>query len=200
VVATTQNKVDEEIVSQVEISGTDFFCGSEKDVLGRYYGAAKKFSADVIVRITADCPLFDPDLLSKMLVKFKAMPLENISKAYLSNARVRTFPRGLDTEIFSFSVLEQAHHEAVQLSDREHVTPYVYCHPEKFILCDFRGEQDRSGYRWTLDTWDDFKFISAVYSELYKPGCLITTGEVYRLLQRCPELCELNAHVSQKPI
>ena len=112
VVATSDQAVDQEIVAEVQKLGVGVFCGSEFDVLGRYYNAAKSFDAEIIVRVTADCPLFDPEILSSMLVEFERILSGGSAKIYLSNTRVRTYPRGLDAEIFNFPALETAYHKA----------------------------------------------------------------------------------------
>ena len=198
VVATTKNANDQRIVAEAKNLGAGVYCGSENDVLDRYYRAAKKFDAAIVIRVTADCPLFDPEVLSQMFCEFDRIPLTGSSKVYLSNTRIRTYPRGLDTEIFNFSALELAHKEAKLGFEREHVTPYMYQHPDEFLLYDFKSDEDFSGYRWTLDTTEDYQFFETVYSELYKEGQIISTEEVLCLLRDRPELCELNAHIRQK--
>jgi spore coat polysaccharide biosynthesis protein SpsF len=200
VVATTKSTRDQGIVAEAINLGVGVYCGSENDVLGRYYEAAKKNEAEIVVRVTADCPLFDPEVLSRMLCEFNRILLTGSSKACLSNTRIRTYPRGLDIEIFDFSALELAHKEAELGFEREHVTPYMYQHPDKFLLHDFKSDEDLSAYRWTLDTPEDLDFIAAIYSELYKEGQIVSAEEVLCLLRAKPELCELNAHVRQKNI
>ncbi|MNY43338.1 hypothetical protein D3C86_1782890 [compost metagenome] len=151
----------------------------------------------MVVRITADCPLFDPRLLTRMLETFRAAAP---ACDYLSNTLSRTYPRGLDAEVFTFEALAQAHAEASEPYEREHVTPFLYYRPERFRLSDFRGDVDSSHHRWTLDTDDDFRFIDAVYAALYHPGVLFDTQEVLDHLERHPQLLLLNAHVEQKRV
>ena len=200
VVATTMQARDEIIVVEALSLGVEVFCGNENDVLDRYYRAAKKYGANLIVRVTADCPLFDPEVLSEMFCKLDRISITKFSKIYFSNIKKRTYPRGLDAEIFNFSALEFANQEAKQPFEREHVTPFMYYHPKEFFIYDFRGDEDNSRYRWTLDTPDDYAFLKAVYSELYKEEGFISTEDVFSLLQARPELCGLNAHVEQKRI
>jgi spore coat polysaccharide biosynthesis protein SpsF len=200
VVATTENEIEKAIVAEATSLGVEVCRGSENDVLGRYYKAAKKFNAEIIIRVTSDCPLFDPELLSLMLSEFESMALSGFKRVYFSNSRIRTYPRGLDAEVFNMPALELANKEAKLGFEREHVTPYMFQHPDKFLLYDFRGDEDLSKYRWTLDTPEDFKFFEAIYSELYKEGEIISTEDVLGLLSRRPELCKLNEHIRQKQI
>lgn len=197
VVATTHAPQDDVLGPAAAAMGVSCFRGSETDVLERYYQAAKHHRADVVVRITSDCPLFDPRLLTRMLETFRAAapPCD-----YLSNTLSRTYPRGLDAEVFTFEALAQAHAEASEPYEREHVTPFLYYRPERFRLSDFRGDVDASHHRWTLDTDDDFRFIDAVYGALYHPGVLFGTQEVLDHLERHPQLLLLNAHVEQKKV
>jgi len=151
VVATTTLPIDDVIVQECARINIHTFRGSSEDVLSRYYGAAKESGADIIIRVTSDCPLFDPDVLTNMLERF------NVD--YLSNTIKRTFPKGLDAEIFTMSTLERAHIEATDDYDREHVTPYIYNNPDKFVLSSFEDVNDNSNQRLTLDTPEDWEII-----------------------------------------
>ena len=200
VVATTTAPADDAVMAESVKQGARCFRGSESDVLSRYCLAARENRADVIVRITSDCPLYDPELLTEMLDEFQAKIAAGNQVDYLSNTLVRTFPRGLDTEIFTGEALERAQQEARLPFEREHVTPYFYQNPQKFALHSFRQAADLSGYRWTLDTPADLRFMEAVYAALDRHGRLFTTREVLGLLQRQPELAAINAHVEQKKL
>lgn len=198
-VATTTSPGDDAIVAECARLGVASFRGSEQDVLDRYYQAAKSRSAEAIVRVTADCPLYDPAHLDELLRLFNEANAGAVTVDYFSNCTMhRTFPRGLDTEIFSFAALERAWREAKQPHEREHVTPYLYGHPELFRLRSFEGDTDLSGHRWTLDTPEDWQFVQAVYEALGGGGAAFTTGDVLKLLKERPELAKLNAHVQQK--
>lgn len=196
VVATTTQSVDDAIVDECRRYGVGVYRGSEDDVLGRYHGAASEYAADVVVRITSDCPLIDPQLIDQMVQKFFALPVVD----YLSNTLQRTYPRGLDVEIFTWKALDTAAKQAHESFEREHVTPYIYQHKELFRLADYRADQDSSSYRWTLDTPDDWQCIKAVYQHLYRPGEFFSPAEVFSLLQSHPEIGRLNAHVEQKKL
>jgi spore coat polysaccharide biosynthesis protein SpsF len=165
VIATTVEEKDIEIVKEAERLGVKYFRGSEEDVLSRYYLAAKENNADIVVRVTSDCPLLD----SKVTDQTIRYLLENVDKFdYVSNTLEATFPRGLDTEVFTMNSLERAYKEAKLTREREHVTPYIYTKGNNFKLGCFKNKIDYSHYRWTLDTKEDFEFICAIYNKLYK--------------------------------
>lgn len=199
IVATTTNRGDDVVVEESRKHGAAVHRGSEEDVLARYYGAA--LGADVVVRVTSDCPLFDPDLLTRILTRFRERRA-NGRVDYLSNTVTRSFPRGLDAEVFTYAALERAHVEAQQPYEREHVTPYLYHHPELFALEAFVESPDLSSHRWTLDTPDDFALLTAIYGLLATTANqdFFSTAAVLELLQRRPQLNAINAHVEQKPI
>jgi spore coat polysaccharide biosynthesis protein SpsF len=197
-VATSTHAGDDAIAEACAAWGVPCFRGSEEDVLARFLGAATAAGAEGVVRITADCPLFDGLLLEEMLQVFIAANTPKITVDYLSNVLERRYPRGLDAEIFTFAALEQAHREAQRPREREHVTPYLYNHPEKFRLRSFRSPEDLSRYRWTLDTPEDWALIEAIYQALYRPDQLFTTRQVLDLLEARPELAQINASVRQK--
>ncbi|QPJ62166.1 MAG: NTP transferase domain-containing protein [Candidatus Nitronauta litoralis] len=199
VVATTVNENDDAIEKETRNIGISCFRGSETDVLDRYYQTTQTFSGDPVVRITADCPLLDPELLTSMLKTY-----ENLSSSknllYLSNVQERTFPRGLDIEIFNRDALILAWEKAEAPEEREHVTPYIHRNPERFSLHNFSQTKDLSQLRWTLDTPDDLILIREIYEALYneKVGAIFSTRDVLDLLEKNPELKTLNAHIQQK--
>lgn len=199
VVATTIHKEDDKVQQFCEQNNILFYRGSSEDVLSRYYEAAKKINTDIIIRITSDCPLIDPVVLDKMIDEY--IKINKTQKLdYLSNTIERTFPRGLDTEIFLFNVLEKAYNEATELPEREHVTPYIYKHPELFALKNFINEKDFSFYRWTVDTIEDFQLIETIYNELYNPGKIFLLKDVLNLFEKKPELMKINQNISQKSL
>ena len=199
VVATTVSLLDDVIIAESTKYGARHFRGSEDNVLERYYLTAKQFHADVIVRITSDCPLLDPVVLSKMLHYFRNRVANGKNIDYLSNTLSRTFPRGLDAEIFTFSTLQCAMQEASQPFEFEHVTPYVYRHPDKFVLEEFKNEVDLSHYRWTLDTQEDYVLIDSIFQALDDGhNNLFSTEAVLSFLKQRPELAAINAHIEQK--
>lgn len=199
IVATTTLPDDDAVEDFCKMNKITFHRGSPDDVLSRYYDTAKRFSVDTIVRVTSDCPLIDPQVIDKMIEKFFL-----ISKSdhvdYLSNSIVRTFPRGLDAEVFSFAALEQAHNESEEVYEREHVTPFIYHHPEKFIHSDFLNNKDYSFHRWTVDTEEDFRLVSEIYSELYKPNSIFYLDDVLKLFEKRHDLLSINQNIKQKSL
>lgn len=200
VIATTTAATDQVIVDEAVRYGARVFRGSEEDVLSRYYFAALENQADVIVRITSDCPLYDPALLERMLEKFYSLNAQGPTCDYLSNITSRSFPRGLDSEIFSFATLERLHREAQKPHQREHVTPYIYENTDQFRLQTFWNETNLSVHRWTLDTLEDWQLIHAIYTALYREDKMFSTDDILRLLQLHPEISVMNAHVEQKKL
>ena len=167
----------------------DSFAGSEEDVLDRFYQAAKEYSADIIVRITADDPFKDPQVIDKVIgryLDFKG-PID-----YVSNTIKPTYPLGLDVEVFSFESLERAWREANDPFEREHVTPYIWRHPEIFNLANVENDENLSHLRWTLDTEADLNFTREVYSRLYGGGNIFLMSEILDLLDENPWLARLN--------
>ncbi len=194
VVATTTAPADEAIVVECERLQVSSFRGSEGDVLDRYYRAARSYSADTVVRITGDCPLIDPMLVDETIRIFKDERAD-----YASDVLPRAYPRGLDNEVFRTAALERAWHEAREPYQREHVTPYLYEHPEIFRLASAKGDVDYSHYRWTLDTPEDLILLRAIYSRFDNRDDF-HWQDVIALMEREPELAELNSQVLQKSL
>ena len=194
VIATTSDPADDVIVNECDRLGVNVFRGEEDDVLDRYYFAARAFDADVIVRITSDCPLIEPEISDATIRAFLGRRPD-----YASNTLQRTFPRGMDTEVVTVQALADAWKSAKQSYQRSHVTAYIYENPRKFDLLSFAGEVDYSSQRWTLDTPEDLRFIRAVYEHMEDPDNF-NWRDVLLLLEEKPELLELNGHVTQKAL
>lgn len=197
IIATTTHERDAVIESEALRCGVKAFRGSEDDVLSRYYYAAKENNLDVVVRITSDCPLIDPKLLDEIINYYLKNKLDIVSNAG-SDLSSRTYPRGLDTEIFSFEVLENAFNNAKEKYQREHVTPFIYEMTDQVFY--YKNNVDYSKYRWTLDTREDFDLILEVYKQLYYGTHDFYLGDVLKLFEERPELYDINAHVEQKKI
>lgn len=198
VIATTTLEKDTAIIEMCKSLGAKYFRGSEEDVLSRYYYAAKENNADVVVRVTSDCPLIDFEI-SENIIKYY---IDNKSKYdYVSNTIDRTYPRGLDTEVFSFKVLERAFKEAVSLRDKEHVTPYIWDNPNIFRLAQYKNDKDYSHLRWTLDTEEDFDLINKIYNLLYpNMNSKFKFTNILNIYREYPELYEINREIIQKHI
>ncbi|MBI6546608.1 MAG: glycosyltransferase family protein [Cyanobacteria bacterium NC_groundwater_1444_Ag_S-0.65um_54_12] len=196
VVATTVCPSDDVVVEEAKRCGARWFRGSEDDVLARYHLAAQQSGARVVLRVTADCPLLDPGVLGTLIETFVAQLGAGVD--YASNTLQRTYPRGLDAEVFTAAALETAFLQATKPHEREHVTPYLYQHPELFRLYHLVNDVDLSHHRWTLDTLEDFQLLDAIFRAL--AGGPITTQRVLAYLDRHPELVRLNAHVAQKKL
>ncbi|HEY4905385.1 MAG TPA: glycosyltransferase family protein [Candidatus Sulfotelmatobacter sp.] len=193
-IATSDQRADDAIVEECERCSVPVFRGDENDVLDRYFRAAQFCQADIVVRITSDCPLLDPRITEKTIQAFIDQRPD-----YASNALVRTYPRGLDTEVMTVQALERAWRNATQPYQRAHVTPYIYQNPDEFKILRVTGEADYSNHRWTLDTTEDLEFIRAIYSRLENPEDF-GWHDVLDILDRQPELMEMNRSVMQKAL
>lgn len=196
VVATTTKKMDDEIVSFCKSQNINVYRGSEADVLSRYYEAAVKYNADVIVRLTSDCPLIDPDIINQVIQLY----FDEQSVDYVSNALKRTYPRGLDTEVFSFEALEKAYNEATLARDREHVTAYMYTNKDKFTCTYLVNKVDYSHHRWTVDTEEDFELVEHILTSIYCSNPKFTMNDIIQLLNENPSWVQINAHIEQKKL
>ena len=203
VVATTVAPRDRAIVRLCEQLAVTCFRGSESDVLDRYHQAAIAHRADVIVRITADCPLIDPKVVDRVVDAFLRPMSRGHRPDYASNTLRRTWPRGLDTEVMTAEALARACREADRPYERVHVTPYIYRHPELFEslpVCRPIGEfGDLGALRWTVDEPADLELVRVIYSRLGAKESF-SWNDVRRLLRREPELARINRDVRQKHI
>ncbi|RHW65215.1 acylneuraminate cytidylyltransferase [Clostridium botulinum] len=198
VIATTTLEKDNAIVKKCKILGAKYFRGAEDDVLSRYYYASKENNADIVVRVTSDCPLIDPEI-SENIIKYY---IDNKNKYdYVSNTIDRTYPRGLDTEVFSFKALKRAFKEAVSPRDKEHVTPYIWDNPQIFKSAQYKNSKDYSHLRWTLDTEEDFDLINKIYNLLYpNMNSKFKFTDILNIYRKYPELYEINREIIQKRI
>lgn len=195
VVATTTQSADDIIVRLCKERDWPYFRGSEEDVLDRYYRAAVAFKADTIVRITSDCPLIEPEIIDRVVNEFLSYYPE---AQYVTNALIRTFPRGLDVEVMSFDTLRKAWQEDDNPAWREHVTTYVCHHPEKFKIRNIINDKDYSYMRWTVDTVEDLAFVRKIYEHFQNDA--FTWREALHLLEIHPKWLEINRHIQQKVV
>ncbi len=192
VVATGTGAADDAVARLCQEIGVHCHRGSPDDVLDRVYQAARPFAPTTVMRLTGDCPLADPAVLDAVAAHHRAGSYD-----YTSNALEPSFPDGLDVELMSWSCLETAWREASRRSEREHVTPYIYGHPDRFRLGSYRGPRDLSHLRWTVDEAADLAFIARVYEALYPLDPAFGSEEVLALLEREPALATLNAGIER---
>ncbi|WP_057915694.1 cytidylyltransferase domain-containing protein [Peribacillus muralis] len=198
VVATTTKETEQPIVELCERLSVDYFRGSEEDVLKRFFEASNKYDAEVVVRLTSDCPLIDPNIIDKIISEY----LSNISLYdYISNTIERTYPRGFDVEVFSMKALEKSYREAGDTVYREHVTPYIYHHPDKFKIAYVKHHIDLSSFRLTVDTEEDLVLITLIINSFYEKNKKhFTFEDIIYLLQDKPEWVSINSHIEQKKV
>lgn len=194
VVATTVRPADEAIERLCSERSWPCFQGSEEDVLDRYYQAALAHRAEAVVRITSDCPLIEPEIVDRVVQEFlDAQPdIDYVSNIFPK----RMFPRGLDTEVVRFDVLEKVWYEDHDPAWREHVTPYICRHPELFNIHSIANEVDLSHMRWTVDTIEDLEFVQCIYG--YFGHDHFSWREVLSVLDEHPKWIEINQKVAQK--
>lgn len=188
IVATSIDKSDDEIENFCQENKINIFRGSLNDVLDRFYQAGKLYGADAILRITADCPVIDPEVVDVVVKNFKK---NNSDLCGLSGS----FPDGLDCSVFAFSAIEKAWSEAKLKSEREHVGPYIEKHPNIFRILPIEIFQDLGDHRWTLDEQRDYDFLIEVYDELYMENKIFYTRDILNLLSKKPHLSRINAKI-----
>ncbi len=197
VIATSISPEDSAIEKFCKSQRIKVYRGNEIDVLDRYYKAAKFYNADPVVRITADCPMIDPQVLDRVISEY-LRGMKDFDGA--SNVVERSYPRGLDAEVISFSSLERCWKEADNDYQREHVTIYIYENPGSFKLCSVVNDKNLSHLRWTVDEENDLKFAREIYQRLFKKDKIFLTSDILDLLEKEPHLKEINKSVTQKVI
>ncbi|MFV0520496.1 MAG: cytidylyltransferase domain-containing protein [Lachnospirales bacterium] len=195
IIATTILDKDDAIEKEALRCGIKVFRGSEDDVLSRYYLASEENKLDIIIRITSDCPLIDPFVIDDLVNCYLSNEYDVVSNAGALPS-TRTYPRGLDVEIFSFDSLKNAYENATEKYQREHVTPYIYENAKNVYY--YKNDIDYSKYRWTLDTEEDFEVISKVYEKIYKGSHNFYLMDIVKIFEKEPELFQINAHIEQK--
>ena len=194
VIATTTDSVDDLIAKEATRLSVPSYRGHPSDVLDRYYSAAKGHNAEAIMRITADCPLLDPQVATQVIEKFLQTNAD-----YCSNIRPPTYPDGLDVELFTANALETCWRDADLASDREHVTTYIRrTHPERFTIANVEHTTDLSAMRWTIDEPRDLEFMRALLPELENKYPNETgLNQVLEVLRDQPEIARLNSSITR---
>jgi spore coat polysaccharide biosynthesis protein SpsF len=197
VVATTENPADDAIEELARAVRVGCYRGSENDVLDRVLKAAHSARADVIVEVTGDCPLFDPGVVDRLVECYLSNRFD-----YVANTLYRTFPRGLDTQVFATRTLEEVSRLTQDPADREHVSLYIYEHPERFSLHNVESglPEKHWQHRLTVDTPEDFALIETIFERLYPQNPAFTLQDVIALLEREPDLAEINQEIRQKAL
>lgn len=195
IVATSDMLRDEPIRLFCSENNIACFAGSETDVLDRFYHAAVKYDGDPLIRITADCPFVDPEIIMSLLALYRSASYDYVSVAtgagaiFLDNGR---FPDGLDAECFSFTALKRAWLEAHQPTDREHVTPYIWRNKPLFRSVHLTSPIDYSSLRWTVDHEADFQMVAQVYKALYTEDKPFLLTDILAFLSTRPDLAAVN--------
>ena len=188
VVATSDQASDDVLATMLADADVQVFRGDLNNVLGRFIGALDAFGpANHLVRLTGDCPLADWTVIDAVIDRHLTAGSDYASSTWDR----RTFPIGLDAEVMTVDVLRQAFAEAREPYDREHVTPFIYRHPERFRIAGVTQAEDEGEVRWTVDRPDDFEFVHAVYEALYPVNPAFTSDDIRILVKRRPELARL---------
>ena len=195
IIATTEASADDILADLADREGVECFRGSEDDVMSRVLGAARAFDVEWIVDVTSDCPLADPDIVDAVV-----QVLRDTDAEYACNIMHRTFPRGLDVQVYSVHALGKAESLTSDAADREHVTLYLYEHPELFKLAHTQAEagMEMADQRLTLDTPADFFVLRAVFEALYPENPTFGYPEILTFLRSAPDVRAMNSGIVQK--
>lgn len=197
VLAIPDSYLNDELAEFAGDFNINCFRGNEDDVLSRYYNAASKFKGEVVVRLTSDCPLIDSEIIDSTVRTHLDGKCDYTYKGPNSG-----FPRGVDTEVFNFETLEKVYKEAKLKYEREHVTPYIYTHPEIFKINLIKAEE-RYNYpqlRLTVDTEEDLTLIRTIYENLYPTKQNFCLLDIINFLAERPDLVIINAYIKQKKL
>lgn len=192
IVATTTMAADDAIVSLAASLGIRSYRGSMEDVLDRFYRAAAPYQPSHVVRLTADCPLADWDVIDRVVEFGLSGDFD-----YASNTVRPTWPNGLDAEIMKFGALEAAWQNASSPVDREHVTQFFLKGVDQFKVGSLENDPDLSLLRWTVDEFRDFEFVTRIYEALYPSNKSFSTADILELLQVHPELTRINSGIKR---
>jgi len=197
IIATTNDSEDNKIIDIAKKENIDYFMGSKENVLSRYYFAAKENNLEIIVRVTSDCPCIDAQIVDVVISEHL-----KINADYTSNSLIRTYPHGLDVEVFNFDALEKAYKDAKEDYEREHVTPYINRNPQKFIVNIVKAPKElyAPDIRVTLDTEEDYTLLCAVFDYLYPKNKYFAAYDIVNLFKEKPWLKLINKKIIQKKV
>ena len=186
IVATTDLIEDDLICKYANLQKIECFRGSSEDVLDRFYQCAKKYSAKTIVRITADNPLIDPNIIDKIINEYNKCD-------FITNTLERTFPYGTEVEVFSFVSLEKAWENAKKPSEREHVTPFIRNPKNKFVLKNIKNQKNISNFRYTVDKLEDLQIVKEIIKNISTRPIFLQ--DIIKLNKDKPEIFEINKNI-----
>lgn len=192
VVATTTSPADNEIAGLCEYMNVPVYRGAIDDVLDRYYQTARLFKAEQVVRITADCPMIDFEIIDSVVSTHMKKNVD-----YTSNSLKETFPNGVDVEVFTMKALEMAWMSAKLKSEREHVTPYIKKNDKIFKLFTCLSPIDLSKKRWTVDNIEDYEFAKHVFANVYKKNHSFVMKDVLNYVSDNPAVEKINSHIAR---
>ncbi len=192
VLATTTSKIDDELVDWCQRNGISYFRGDECNVLKRYYDAATEFNSGVIIRVTADDPFKDPQIIDSVVELLLANRLD-----FAYNNAPPSFPEGLDTEVFTYEAIKRAAEADTTDFEKEHVTQYFYHNPQMFRNQNLSYKENISHIRLTIDTEQDFKLAQKIYQELSPNGEMFYLENILALIKENPELLDVNKNVKR---
>lgn len=197
IVATTVNASDDPVVALAKKIGVSYYRGNEDDVLDRVLMAAKSHNVDVIVETTGDCPLIDPQIVENCVQSYRAKNVD-----YLSNILERTYPIGMDTQVFATDILQDVANRTDDVQDHEHVSLFIYKHPEIYTLANIAAVQSQHdpSLRLTLDTQEDCDVLRNIFEALYPQKDNFTLGDILAYLRAHPEVREVNQHVQHRTV
>ena len=193
IVATTVLEEDDGICDYLSSKKIEFFRGSSKDVLDRFFQCTKKFSLDIIIRITSDNPLIDPDIVDLVIEEYQDKKCD-----FATNTIMRTFPYGTEVEVFSFETLKKAWKNAKKPSEREHVTPFIRDPQNGFNLVNLKHQKNLSHLRYTVDKIEDLKLVKEIIKNI--PTRPILMKDIIDLYKKKPEIFKINANVKHDGI
>jgi len=195
VLATTVNKNDDTLIDFATSEGISYFRGSEDDVMLRVVEAADSVDADIVVEITGDCPIVDPQLVEQAILMYKANDVD-----YVSNGNIRSYPDGMDAQVFSLDTLKKSLSMTDNLLDHEHVTLHIRNNPQLFTSMNLVAppELDWPELGLTLDEKDDYRLLKLIIEHFYKKTPLFSCLDVVRYLKNRPDLVAINNHVHRK--
>lgn len=199
IVATTNSPQDDQVVKFTDLYGVEVFRGSEEDVLDRYYQCAKKYNADIIIRITSDCPLIDPHLIDKCITEFEKNQFDYFSNIHKKDGNewiyhLSGFPLGFAVEVFTFTVLEKAWNSAKKLSEKEHVTLYILNNPSLFKIGNMENHDDYSDIHLAVDHKVDFDLVKTVI-EHFPDNVIFNLEKIVTFLNKNPKLKQINSNI-----